>query len=83
MCLTVVSTCLVSTMAVLVVEFSSQGYKIRKIFFLSKINCSQLKLLNFENWSSASCQKLGIILENEIDSIFVKAQFLIARHASI
>ena len=27
------------------------------------LNCSQMKLLNFENWS---CQKLDIILENKV-----------------
>ena len=49
-------------MAVPVVEFSREGYKIRKVFWL-KINCSQIKLPTFDNWS---CQTLGIILENKV-----------------
>jgi hypothetical protein len=36
-----------------VVEFSSEGYKIR---FLTK---NQMKLLNFENWSSGELSKIG------------------------
>ena len=31
--------------------------------FLIKINRSQMKLLNFENWSSGELSELGIILE--------------------
>jgi hypothetical protein len=44
------------SMAIPVVEFSREG-------FLLKINCIQMILPNFENWS---CQKLGIILENKM-----------------
>ena len=43
-------------MAIPVVEFSRNGYKIR---FWLKINCSQMKLLNFENWSSGELSKIG------------------------
>ena len=43
-------------MAIPVVEFSREGYKIRKVFVL-KINCSQMKLLNLENWSSGELSK--------------------------
>ena len=46
-----------NTMAILVVEFSREGYKIREIF--GKIYCSQMKLLNFENWSSGEVSKIG------------------------
>ena len=35
-------------MVIRVVEFSREGYKIRKVFWL-KINCIQMKLSNFEN----------------------------------
>jgi len=39
-------------MAILVVEFPREGYKIRKFFWI-KINIgTQRKLLNFENWSN-------------------------------
>ena len=38
-------------MAIPVVEFSSEVYKIRKFFWL-KINCSQMKLPNLEKWNS-------------------------------
>ena len=44
------------TMAIPVVEFSKEGFKIRKIFWL-KSNCSQMKLPNFENWSSGELSK--------------------------
>ena len=47
----------VSTMAILVVEFSREGYKIRKNFWL-KVNCSQMKLLKFENWISGKLSKI-------------------------
>ena len=36
-------------MAFPVVKFSREGCKIRKVFWL-KINCSQIKSLNFANW---------------------------------
>ena len=52
-------------MAIPIVEFSREGYKIRKVIWL-KINCSEMKLANFENWSSGNCQKLGIVLENKV-----------------
>ena len=42
-------------MAIPVVEFSREGYKIRKIVLL-KINCSQMKLLNFRNWTNGEPQ---------------------------
>ena len=43
-------------MAIPVVEVSRKGYRIRKV--LLKINCSQMKLLNFENWSSGELSKI-------------------------
>ena len=36
-------------MAIPVVEFSREGYKIRKVFVLT-INYTQMKSLNFANW---------------------------------
>ena len=36
------------------------------VFWIT-INCSQMKLLNFENWSNmASCQKLEMIFESKV-----------------
>ena len=46
-------------MAIMVVEFSREGYKIRKVFRLKSTACSQMKLLNFENWSSGELSKIG------------------------
>ena len=48
---------LICIMAIPVVEFSREGSKIRKVFWL-KINCSQMKLLNFENWSIGELSKI-------------------------
>ena len=53
-------------MAILFVEFSREGYKIGKVIFgiqnrkgfWLKINCSQMKLLNFKNWSSGKLSKI-------------------------
>jgi hypothetical protein len=45
-------------MAIMVVELSREGYKIRKVFGL-QIKCSQMKLKNFENWSSGELSKIG------------------------
>jgi len=44
-------------MAIPVVEFLRRGYRIGR--FLNKINCSQMKLLNFETWSSDELSKIG------------------------
>ena len=44
-------------MAIPVVEFSREGYKNKKRLWL-KINCSQIKLLNFENWSNGELSKI-------------------------
>ena len=41
-------------MAIPVVEFSREGYKIKKVFWL-KIKCSQMNLPNLENGVVASC----------------------------
>ena len=41
------------------------GYKIRKIFCISENQHTQRKLLNLQIGVVASCQKLGIILENK------------------
>ena len=38
--------------------FLKGGIQNEKDFWL-KINCSQLKLLNFENWSSGELSKIG------------------------
>ena len=51
-------------MAFPVVEFSRQGYKIRKIFG-KKINCIQMKLPNFENWSNGELSKIGHHFSNK------------------
>ena len=40
-------------MAIPVVEFTREGYKIRKVF-LDKNKHNQRKSLNFENWSKGS-----------------------------
>ena len=45
----------VFNMAFPVVEFSRQGYKI----FWLKINCIQMKLPNFDNWSNGELSKIG------------------------
>jgi hypothetical protein len=34
--------------------------------FWLKINCSQMKLENCDNWRSGELQKLGIALENKV-----------------
>ena len=51
-------TCKSTFLAIPVMELSREGYKIRKVFW-PKINCSQMKLLNFENWSSGELSKIG------------------------
>ena len=53
-------------MEILVVEFSREGYNIRKVFWL-KINRSQMKLLNFENWSDGELSKIGHHFRKESD----------------
>ena len=45
-------------MAIPVVEFSREVYTIREGFWL-KINCSQMKLPNFDNWSNGELSKIG------------------------
>ena len=47
--------CYILSMAIPVVEFSREGYKIRKIF----CHRSQIKLWNFENWSRGELSKIG------------------------
>ena len=52
-------------MAIPVVEFSSEGYKIRKAFL------QESTVVKWNYWILrigvvASCQKLGIILENKV-----------------
>jgi hypothetical protein len=49
-------------MAIPVAEFSTDGYKIRKVFGL-KINCSQMILPNFDNWSNGELSKIGHYLK--------------------
>ena len=53
----------------LLLHYGNTGYGVYKggiqnwkCFWL-KINCSQMKLPNFDNWIMASCQKLSSILE--------------------
>ena len=45
-------------MAIRVVEFSRGGIQNQKGFWL-KINCNQMKILNFENWSGGELAKIG------------------------
>ena len=45
-------------LAIPVMEFFKGGIQNQKDFLL-KINCSQMKLLNFENWSSGELSKIG------------------------
>ena len=47
-----------ASMAIPTVEFSREGHKIRKVFGL-QINCIQMKLPNFENWSHGELSKNG------------------------
>ena len=49
----------VYVMAKLVVQFSIEGYKIRKVFGYIEINYSQMKLPNFDNWSNGELSKVG------------------------
>ena len=46
-----------TAMEVPVVDFSRERSKIRD--FRLKNNCSQMKSLNFENWSSGQLSKIG------------------------
>ena len=48
---------LLRSMAIGVVEFTREGYKIRKK--LLQINCSQMKLLNFGNLNGGKLSKIG------------------------
>jgi hypothetical protein len=41
-----------------VMEFSREGYKTRKIFGKKLTGVSQMKLLNFENWSRGKLSKI-------------------------
>ena len=51
-------------MAVRVLEFSSRGYKIRKI--LHKNQHTQRKLLNFEFWINGELSKIGHHFSNKV-----------------
>jgi hypothetical protein len=51
-------------MAIPVVKFSREGYKIKKI--LLKNQHTQRKLLNFENWCSDEVSKIGHHFSNEV-----------------
>jgi hypothetical protein len=44
-------------MAIPVVKFSREGYKIREVFWLEIINFIQMKLPNLETWSSGEVSK--------------------------
>ena len=45
-------------MAIPVVEFSREGYKIRKVFG-SKSTAVKMKLPNFDNWINGELSKIG------------------------
>ena len=45
-------------MAIPVVEFPREGCKIRKVFGY-KLECSQMKLPNFDNWSNGKLSKIA------------------------
>ena len=60
-------------MAIPVMEFQVQGYKIRKIFCL-KINIPKRKLLNFENWCSG-VKKCQIICHKSSESFLLLTFF--------
>ena len=47
----------VTNIVIRVVDFSSRGYKLEK--FLHKIQHTQRKLLNFENWCSVDCVEVS------------------------
>ena len=51
-------------MVIQVVEFSSRGYKIRKI--LPKNQHIQWNLLNFENWCNGELSKIGHRFSNKV-----------------
>ena len=55
---------LILNMAIRVVEFSSGGYKIRKI--LHKNQQTQRKLLNFEFWINGELSKIGHHFSNKV-----------------
>ena len=63
---------MVASMTIQVVEFSREGYKIRKVFWL-KINCSQMKLSNLENWSCGEMSKSAKIRHSK-SILYVKNQ---------
>ena len=52
-------------MAIGVVEFSSEGYKIRKVF-VGKSTVAKWNYWTLRIGVTASCQKVGIILENNV-----------------
>ena len=52
-------------MALPVMEFQDQGYKIRKV--LHKNQHTQRKLLNFENWTNGEPQELAKIRVFKVD----------------
>ena len=45
-------------------SFQTGGTKLER--FMPNNQHTQRKLLNFENWGTGKCQKLGIILESEL-----------------
>ena len=52
-------------MAIQVMELEVRGYKIRKVFCL-KINCSQMKLSNFENLCCGELSEIGRTFSNQV-----------------
>ena len=63
-------------MALPVLEFQAQGYKVRK--FLPKKQHTQRKLLNFENWTNGEPQYLAKIRVFKVD-YFIFPLFLMPK----
>jgi hypothetical protein len=63
---------LMPTMAIPVMEFLSKGCKIRKFFWL-KINCNQMKSLNFANWCDGEVSKVP---KSDFQSQFPKSKII-------
>ena len=45
-------------------SFQERDLKLERL--LAKINCSQMKLLNFENWSGGELSKIGHQFSNKM-----------------
>ena len=74
----------VSSMAILVVEFSNGGYKIRKV--LPKNQHTQRKFFNFENWISGDLRTFLILyppIENSTTRIAIVSRLLISTACNV